>query len=457
MGACARRCRRLLSLLILSAAATYIHSFFLAPANIKSAAGMKLQAAASAPVKTPPRGLYDEAYLLTAARIFSSLKGVQRAGYESIQGDDRRHALPLITGDGFRHMSDAFIERVTMSEEMLGIFHTEGWCEGLGSDVNLTSSEAFVLFVSAEVSSEVFAARCIEKITRPFVLVTHNGDESIPGDGSPLLDLPLLVHWFAQNCDRAHAKLTCIPIGLENRKWGPPHVKGHHGSMPELMMGMLSLFAPVETAAAATARARAAKTLLQSPGNSATPLEHTWAYFDRGTHAKVRDPLWDGILKAREAAQPLRWIRIAGVNGGGNVLPHELYRFMLTIAAMICPRGNGLDTHRMWESLYLGRTTVVTSGTLDPLWKDLPVLILDDWQQVHAPGAEDLVMNTTEAFAARAAHGPPFAVEKLFMMHWLCLIGKAAGRDAEYCGVDAIRETLSGESTRRRRTGKNAE
>ena len=456
-GARFRRFRRFFAMLIVCAAAAYFHSLFMAPPNIRAVAGFTLQTAAASPPK-PQRGLYDEAYLLDAAAIFSSLKGVQRAGYEKIQGDDRQHALPLITGDGFRHMSDVFIELDnTIAEGVAEDFESAGWCAGLGADLNLTSNEALVLFVAAEASPKVFAAACIEKITRPFVLVTHNGDESFPGDASALLDLPLLVHWFTQNCDRAHAKLTCVPIGLENRKWGPPREKGHHGSMPELMMGMLALFAPREPAAGVVTRALVTRTMQQTTEQSVPPIEHTWAYFDRGTHAKVRDPLWTFILKAHEAAQPhLLWIRIAGAGGRGNVLAHELYRFMLTLAALICPRGNGLDTHRVWESLYLGRTTIVASGTLDPLFKDLPVLILDDWRQIFETGSEELVINTTQAFAARALHGPPFAVEKLFMMHWLCLVGKAARRETEYCGVDAIRNTLSGESARQRQRRKLA-
>ena len=32
-----------------------------------------------------------------------------------------------------------------------------------------------------------------------------------------MLDYPSLFHWFAQNKAAAHAKLSSIPIGLQNR------------------------------------------------------------------------------------------------------------------------------------------------------------------------------------------------------------------------------------------------
>jgi hypothetical protein len=46
------------------------------------------------------------------------------------------------------------------------------------------------------------------------------------------------------------------------------------------------------------------------------------------------------------------------------------------------PRGNGLDTHRLWESLYLGSYPIVKTSFLDSLYADLPVVIIEDWSQV---------------------------------------------------------------------------
>lgn len=49
----------------------------------------------------------------------------------------------------------------------------------------------------------------------------------------------------------------------------------------------------------------------------------------------------------------------------------------------ICPVGNGPDTHRLWETLYMGGTPVVLSSPYtNDLLADLPVVILESWNQL---------------------------------------------------------------------------
>jgi hypothetical protein len=48
----------------------------------------------------------------------------------------------------------------------------------------------------------------------------------------------------------------------------------------------------------------------------------------------------------------------------------------------ICPRGNGLDTHRIWECLYLNVIPIIIK--LDyPNINNLPIIILDDWNDIN--------------------------------------------------------------------------
>jgi hypothetical protein len=46
---------------------------------------------------------------------------------------------------------------------------------------------------------------------------------------------------------------------------------------------------------------------------------------------------------------------------------------------VICPRGNGLDTHRIWESLYLGAIPVVHESNYFVELKNWPIWIVEDW------------------------------------------------------------------------------
>jgi len=49
----------------------------------------------------------------------------------------------------------------------------------------------------------------------------------------------------------------------------------------------------------------------------------------------------------------------------------------------VCPVGNGLDTHRLWETLYLGGIPIVIrSQFYESLLRGLPCLFVDNWNQI---------------------------------------------------------------------------
>ncbi len=47
----------------------------------------------------------------------------------------------------------------------------------------------------------------------------------------------------------------------------------------------------------------------------------------------------------------------------------------------ICPRGNGLDTHRIWECIYLNTIPIVIKNDF-PNITNLPIIILNDWSEL---------------------------------------------------------------------------
>lgn len=82
----------------------------------------------------------------------------------------------------------------------------------------------------------------------------------------------------------------------------------------------------------------------------------------------------------------------------------------------LCPRGNGLDTHRLWESLYMGCIPIVE---YDPAYRDfadLPILFVDDWAQVK----EHMLHQTKSQFSKRV-----WNLDKLYMPYWRNRITKS--------------------------------
>jgi hypothetical protein len=49
---------------------------------------------------------------------------------------------------------------------------------------------------------------------------------------------------------------------------------------------------------------------------------------------------------------------------------------------VVCPRGNGIDTHRLWETLYMGSIPIVKWDVAHAGWTDLPILFIDDWNEI---------------------------------------------------------------------------
>ncbi len=49
---------------------------------------------------------------------------------------------------------------------------------------------------------------------------------------------------------------------------------------------------------------------------------------------------------------------------------------------VLCPRGNGLDTHRLWETLYMKSIPIVKYHDNFKDMKDLPILFIEEWNEI---------------------------------------------------------------------------
>ena len=60
----------------------------------------------------------------------------------------------------------------------------------------------------------------------------------------------------------------------------------------------------------------------------------------------------------------------------------EYYATLMRYRYIISPPGNGLDNYRSWEALFLGRAVVLEATAVDPLFEDLPSLVVRHWENV---------------------------------------------------------------------------
>ena len=76
------------------------------------------------------------------------------------------------------------------------------------------------------------------------------------------------------------------------------------------------------------------------------------------------------------------------------------------------PRGNGLDTHRLWEALYVGSYPIVKTSSLDSLYADLPVVIIRDWSEV----TEEFLQKKYKELQQKS-----FSWDKLYLSYWIAM------------------------------------
>ena len=69
-----------------------------------------------------------------------------------------------------------------------------------------------------------------------------------------------------------------------------------------------------------------------------------------------------------------------------RVSQEEIWENYASHKFVISTFGNGLDCHRTWEILFLGGIVITKSSSLDPLFKNLPVVLINDWDEVIVNG-----------------------------------------------------------------------
>lgn len=230
-----------------------------------------------------------------------------------------------------------------------------------------------IIFVSAhpEVISYFFST-VFPEIKTQVILVTHNSDVNITEKYRAYLDSEKIYAWFAQNVAMQHPKLIHIPIGLENNLW-----KRHYD--------------------------RIIKNLINQGIDKQQKNYLLYLNFSLGTNPSERRPLYEYFR-----TKPFCYC------SPRKSIPDYLTDICHSKFAL-SPHGNGLDCHRTWEILYLGTIPIVKTSSLDPLYQDLPVLIVNEWQEV----TEDF-LNTMYPLTIIKK----YRTEKLYIQHWVNQFGK---------------------------------
>ena len=207
--------------------------------------------------------------------------------------------------------------------------------------------------------TEQFARTVLPNISRPIQLISSDGHSSIPSQLAPgvadaILNHPQVKVWYTQNYDGSltHPKLKLLPIGL-NLHFNP-ELKVHDNHWDTKLAELLKVAAKAPPPAE----------------RSATVLCDVLAI----THPDRR--------AMKDVLQNVSHVDFTTerVNFATAMRTYSQYRFATS------PRGKGIDCHRTWELLTLRTIPIVLTSSLDPLYKGLPVVIVQAWEEVADPG-----------------------------------------------------------------------
>lgn len=230
-------------------------------------------------------------------------------------------------------------------------------------------------------------------VIHPIILVSGDSDVSIPNDVFnsheefiSFIENPKIIHWFSQNSIGKHPKLSKIPIGLdyhtmynhESHPWGP---QTSPSNQEEILMQIKNA---------------------SSEFQKRFPLIYSNCHFSvntrfAGDRINAIQAIPRDLVFYEEKMQP----RI------------ENWKTQSNFAFVLSPHGNGLDCHRTWEALCLGCIPIVKKSALDALYDNLPVLIVNDWNEVSSK----LLENTIAEFSKKT-----FNYEKLDLKYWVSRI-----------------------------------
>lgn len=170
------------------------------------------------------------------------------------------------------------------------------------------------------------------------IIITHNSDYGIDCTFEQVINK--VKKQYSQNCLFKHEKLEPIPIGVANRMWL------NHAILHNVRK----------------------RTDIKKSKN-------IYFLFSLQTHSS-RNACYD-MLKNK-----LEWNKKMNYQEYFIELKRHKYA--------ICPRGNGLDTHRLWECLYLDVIPIMLkedSVNID----NLPIIYLEKWSDLDISNLDNLV------------------------------------------------------------------
>jgi len=240
--------------------------------------------------------------------------------------------MNYITGEKIQEIADLFIATPDMLNFNPSITEKHSKAFNIYNLNSVIDNPKYIYTCSANL--DIFKEK-ICYLKNPFILITHNSDHNVIDNElhNTILNNEKIIKWYSQNVMFNHPKLHILPIGIANSQWA-------HGNLSYI------------------------------PANY-EKNNNIYFYFKIDTNKEKRN---DCFVKLKDHIQLSE-----------QKEPKDYFNYLSTFKFAICPEGNGIDTHRLWECFYLKVIPIVIDNDFIRKVKDkynFPMIILKDWNEL---------------------------------------------------------------------------
>lgn len=201
-------------------------------------------------------------------------------------------------------------------------------------------------------------------------LITHQSDREI--DKKLFDKKPKCVNkWFAINVNYNNENLIPMPLGLANEIWNDKNI-----TLKKIKQVNIERFFCDKS------------TLL-------------YLNFTNSTNQKEREWL-------KPYFQKFEWAQIEYE----SLSLDDYISKIKSSSFVLCPWGNGFDSHRIWETISLGSIPIVKKHITFEQYKNLPILFVDDFTEI----SEELLLNFLKSDCSK------FSLEEIYLSFWISKI-----------------------------------
>ena len=229
-------------------------------------------------------------------------------------------------------------------------------------------------------------------VKKPYILIINGDDNTLTPRLWRKLNSKRLIHCYCCNSSVTHRKITLIPRGFEDDFWFKKRTK-------QSKIKQTEYYNPYKNPGGFIDKSSSGKCVYMN--------------FNAGTYEYERH-ICRNIMKRKRF-----------VKGESGVPLNKFLSELRKSTFVLSPAGNGIECHRTWESILVGTIPIIRPVCkhdnnvycegYKELYKDLPVIIVKDWNEV----TEDFLRKKLEEFKGRT-----FNYEKLYFPYWRDLILK---------------------------------